>query len=139
MDSSRNLMFGAVALLVAIAGGAFLWWSSQPAEPDRTLVPGPNIGINDDINPQRREGVIGRPVRMGPDGQPLPSTAQGAQDTGVEPSGDGADTGLTRDGMIDEMLDDVAKDTGLSEEGRERMHEALLRARDGEVPGQEAP
>ena len=59
---------------------------------------------------------------------------QGQPDTGA-PKTEGDDTGLTREVMIDQMLDDVANDTGMSEEGRRRMEEALLRARDGEAPG----
>ena len=134
MDSSRNVVIGAVVVVVAALLGGFMLWLTSPdtsvdsnpdvvevagAQPGNVAEPGGIIrGAGEGTGPE------GQPtVRVGPDGQPI--------DTAEEQAGND-DTGLTREGMIDEMLDDVAKDTGLDAEGRQRMQEALIRARDGQ-------
>ncbi len=138
MDSSRNVVIGAVIVVVAaLLGGLMLYMTSPDTSVDSNPDVGPIAGVEPG-NAAEPGGIIrgagdgtdadGQPVaRVGPDGQPV--------DT-AEEQANGDDTGLTREGMIDEMLDDVAKDTGLDEAGRQRMQEALLRARDGQ---QEAP
>lgn len=138
MDSSRNVVIGAVVVVVAaLLGGLMLWLTSPDTsvqtspdvapiagtEPGNVAAPGGIVrGAGEGTGPDGE-----RVVRLGPDGQPI--------DTAEEQAA-GDDTGLTREGMIDEMLEDVAKDTGLDEAGRQRMQEALLRARDGQ---EEAP
>jgi hypothetical protein len=135
MDSSRNVVIGAVIVVIAaLMGGLMLWMTS----PDTSVDPDPEIAPIAGIEPgnvAEPGGIVrgtgdgtdadGQPVvRLGPDGQPIDTAEQQANSD---------DTGLTREGMIDEMLDDVAKDTGLDEAGRTRMQEALLRARDGQA------
>ncbi|MFT6232741.1 MAG: hypothetical protein ACJAZO_003259, partial [Myxococcota bacterium] len=134
MDSSRNVVIGAIFVVVAaLLGGLVLWMTSPDTSVDVDLDVAPIAGVEAGNGAEpgglirgvgEGTGADGQPVvRLGPDGQPI--------DTAEEQANSGDDTGLTREGMIDEMIDDVAKDTGLDEEGRRRMEEALLRARDG--------
>ncbi len=134
MDSSRNVVIGAVVVVIAaLMGGFMLWFTSQDtsvdSDPDVAPIAGVEPGTAAEPGGIVRsvgEGtnVDGEPaVRLGADGQPIDTAEEQANSD---------DTGLTREGMIDDMIDDVAKDTGLDEVGRQRMQEALLRARDGQ-------
>jgi len=70
---------------------------------------------------------------VGPDGQPI----EAKEDTG--PTGD-EDTGVTREQLIDEMIEDVAQDTGLTAPEKTQMADALLHIRDAQLePTPETP
>jgi hypothetical protein len=126
-------------LLAALLLAAGLWWMRSGGAEDEIVVlevvTGPG-GRKFEIVQLPNGEKAKRPYRPGGRGRKIgtPRIRRDGKvttnpDTGPDPNG--PDTGITREQIIDEMIEDVAKDTGLDEEGRRRMTEALLRNRDG--------
>lgn len=148
MSQTRNLAIAAGALVLALAGGGVLWWSAQTPEVEfRTVDDDPLT----DVGRSRRaeDGLVRSPGAPAPTARDIrdarrrrPQLRPGQDDTG-DPSRTQDDTGLTGDNArevaIQQIMDDVAQDTGLNDEQRDEMLDALDETLFNAAEGTEAP